>query len=356
MIEVKNLVKKYGNHIAVQDLNFTVEKGQVYGFLGPNGAGKSTTMNIITGYIGATQGEVLIDGIDIVTNPKEAKRHIGYLPEQPPLYADMTVGEYLNFAARIKGISKREIEQNIQSVCSTTQIEDVGRRIIRNLSKGYKQRVGLAQALLGYPEILIFDEPTVGLDPKQIIEIRDLIKSLGKKHTVILSSHILSEVSAICDQVLIISKGRLVANDTPQKLTEMMKNKTLIALTVKGAPDSIKNALKRIPECAFMKIESAEEHMAFDVCIELEGKSDIREELFYALSDARLPILSMSYNKATLEDVFLQLTQDKDAQEGKPAEEEGKPAEEANRHSSGPEAGGQTTAIEKEGKDNAGDL
>ena len=203
MIEVKNLVKKYGDHTAVDHLNFTVEKGKIYGFLGPNGAGKSTTMNMITGYIASTEGEILIDGHNILDEPEVAKKKIGYLPEIPPLYQDMTVLEYLKFAAELKVIPKEQREQNIKEVMSTTKLEDMKRRLIKNLSKGYKQRVGLAQALLGYPEVIILDEPTVGLDPKQIIEIRDLIKSLGQKHTVILSSHILSEVSAVCDHVLI---------------------------------------------------------------------------------------------------------------------------------------------------------
>ena len=202
MIEVRNLVKKYGNHVAVNHLNFTVEKGKIYGFLGPNGAGKSTTMNMITGYIASTEGEIMIDGHNILEEPEVAKKKIGYLPEIPPLYLDMTVQEYLSFAAELKGISKEKRKSNIEEVMSTTKVTEVKYRLIKNLSKGYRQRVGLAQALLGYPEIIILDEPTVGLDPKQIIEIRDLIKNLGRKHTVILSSHILSEVSAVCDQVL----------------------------------------------------------------------------------------------------------------------------------------------------------
>ena len=204
MIEVRNLVKKYGDHVAVDHLNFTVEKGKIYGFLGPNGAGKSTTMNMITGYIASTEGDILIDGHNILEEPEKAKKCIGYLPELPPLYQDMTVLEYLKFVAELKSIPKGEFERNISEVMSTTKLEEMKYRLIKNLSKGYKQRVGLAQALLGYPEIIILDEPTVGLDPKQIIEIRDLIKNLGEKHTVILSSHILSEVSAVCDYVLII--------------------------------------------------------------------------------------------------------------------------------------------------------
>ena len=214
-------------------MNFTVEKGKIYGFLGPNGAGKSTTMNMITGYIASTEGEILIDGHNILDEPEVAKKKIGYLPEIPPLYQDMTVLEYLKFAAELKAIPKEEREKNIKEVMLTTKLEDMKRRLIKNLSKGYKQRVGLAQALLGYPEVIILDEPTVGLDPKQIIEIRDLIKSLGQKHTVILSSHILSEVSAVCDHVLIIDKGKLVASDTPENLSKVMTGMNSLELTVK---------------------------------------------------------------------------------------------------------------------------
>ena len=243
MIEVKNLVKKYGDHTAVDHLNFTVEKGKIYGFLGPNGAGKSTTMNMITGYIASTEGEILIDGHNILDEPKVAKKKIGYLPEIPPLYQDMTVLEYLKFAAELKAIPKEKREKNIKEVMSTTKLEDMKRRLIKNLSKGYKQRVGLAQALLGYPEVIILDEPTVGLDPKQIIEIRDLIKSLGQKHTVILSSHILSEVSAVCDHVLIIDKGKLVASDTPENLSKVMTGMNSLELTVKGEEAVIRDAL-----------------------------------------------------------------------------------------------------------------
>ena len=230
MIEVRNLVKKYGSHMAVNHLNFTIEKGKIYGFLGPNGAGKSTTMNMITGYIASTEGEILIDGHNILEEPEEAKKKIGYLPEIPPLYVDMTVSEYLKFVAELKSIPKEKRSGNINEVMSTTKLQSVKDRLIKNLSKGYRQRVGLAQALLGYPEIIILDEPTVGLDPKQIIEIRDLIKSLGNKHTVILSSHILSEVSAVCDHVLIIDKGKLVASDTPENLSKVMAGQILWSL------------------------------------------------------------------------------------------------------------------------------
>ena len=222
MIEINNLVKKYGEHVAVDHLSLTVEPGKIYGFLGPNGAGKSTTMNIITGYLGATSGTVTINGHDIFKEPEEAKKCVGYLPEIPPLYADMTVLEYLNFVAELKKLQKSLRKRYVEEAMETTGILDVKNRMIRNLSKGYRQRVGFAQAILGYPEIIILDEPTVGLDPKQIIEIRDLIKKLGEKHTVILSSHILTEISAVCDHVFIISKGKLVASDSTENLLDQM--------------------------------------------------------------------------------------------------------------------------------------
>lgn len=233
MIEVKNLVKKYGDHTAVDHLSFHVEKGQIYGFLGPNGAGKSTTMNIMTGYIASTSGEVLIDGHNILEEPEAAKKCIGYLPEQPPLYFDMTVAEYLKFAAELKKIPKNERETQIEQVMELTGITAMANRLIKNLSKGYKQRVGLAQAILGYPEIIILDEPTVGLDPKQIIEIRELIKKLSEEHTIILSSHILSEVSAVCDYIMIINHGKLVASDTTENLMNHSLGSNTLELTVK---------------------------------------------------------------------------------------------------------------------------
>ena len=248
MIEVSHLVKKYGSHYAVNDLSFRVEKGQIYGFLGPNGAGKSTTMNIITGYLAPTAGEVKINGHDMMKEPEEAKRCIGYLPEMPPVYPDMTVGEYLRFAAQLKRIPSGKREESIEEVMKMTRILDMKDRLIRNLSKGYKQRVGLSQALLGSPEVIILDEPTVGLDPKQIIEIRDLIKSLKDKHTVILSSHILSEVSAICDQILIISKGSLAACDTPEGLTRLMTGEEELEITVKGTPEELQSVLDGLEE------------------------------------------------------------------------------------------------------------
>ena len=246
MIEIDNLVKKYGDHVAVDHLSLTVEPGKIYGFLGPNGAGKSTTMNIITGYLGATSGTVTINGHDIFKEPEEAKKCVGYLPEIPPLYTDMTVLEYLNFVAELKKLEKGLRKRYVEEAMETTGILDVKNRMIRNLSKGYRQRVGFAQAILGYPEIIILDEPTVGLDPKQIIEIRDLIRKLGEKHTVILSSHILTEISAVCDHVFIISKGKLVASDSTENLLEQMSGAQEIELIVRSESVRAKELLEEI--------------------------------------------------------------------------------------------------------------
>lgn len=310
MIEVRNLVKKYGNHVAVDHLNFTVEKGKIYGFLGPNGAGKSTTMNMITGYIASTEGDILIDGHNILEEPEEAKKRIGYLPEIPPLYQDMTVREYLEFAAELKSIPKEKKKSNIEEVMSITKIEDVKNRLIKNLSKGYKQRVGLAQALLGYPEIIILDEPTVGLDPKQIIEIRDLIKSLGRKHTVILSSHILSEVSAVCDHVLIIDKGRLVASDSPENLSKLMAGDNSLELTIKGREEDIRKAFDMVENIQEVIYHDCLVKGACDVTVKVSGEQDIRENIFFALAEMKCPILKMQSGNMSLEEVFLKLTDD----------------------------------------------
>lgn len=309
MIEVKHLTKRYGNHVAVNDLNFTIDKGKVYGFLGPNGAGKSTTMNIITGCLGATEGEVLIDGHSITEEPIQAKRLIGYLPEQPPVYMDMTPAEYLDFVARAKGIPAKERAQQIETVTEKTRIQDVRNRLIRNLSKGYRQRVGIAQALLGRPEIIILDEPTVGLDPAQIIEIRELIRELGKEHTLVLSSHILSEVQAVCDAIMIISKGRLVASDTSENLTALFAGTVTLNLDVRATEDAARKVLDTVPGIEDMALSAGEPGITH-VQLKPEEDQDIRETLFFAFAKAGLPILSMMQNHASLEDVFLELTQD----------------------------------------------
>lgn len=310
MIEVTNLTKKYGDHIAVDHLSFRVEKGQIYGFLGPNGAGKSTTMNIITGYLAATEGTVTIDGKDIQKDPEEAKRSIGYLPELPPLYVDMTVREYLEFVAELKKVPKKERKQQIDEAMEMTQITDMQQRLIKNLSKGYRQRVGLAQAILGYPEVIILDEPTVGLDPKQIIEIRDLIRKLGENHTVILSSHILSEVSAVCDHIMIIAHGKLVASDSPENLQKLMSGSMELNLEVKGSAAAVKSALQEISQIDRIEENTEASKNVAKLKVISKENADIREQVFYALADAKLPILEMTHAEKSLEDIFLELTED----------------------------------------------
>lgn len=308
MIEVKHLTKKYGNHIAVNDLSFQVEKGQIYGFLGPNGAGKSTTMNIITGYIASTEGTVVINGHDILEEPEEAKRSIGYLPEQPPLYMDMTVHEYLKLAAELKKVAKEKRETMIEDITNMVQITPMKDRLIKNLSKGYKQRVGLAQALMGYPEVIILDEPTVGLDPKQIIEIRDLIKSLSKKHTVILSSHILSEVSAVCDYIMIISHGKLVASDTPENLERMLGQNNVVEIEAKTSPEEMRWILKNVPGIEAIETQPSEDGSIKGRVREKKGE-DIRADVFRAFASAGIPLLTLKVSGTSLEDVFMELTQ-----------------------------------------------
>lgn len=309
MIEVENLVKRYGTHTAVNGLSFRVEQGQIYGFLGPNGAGKSTTMNIITGYIASTEGSVKINGHDILEEPQEARKCIGYLPEQPPLYFDMTVLEYMEFVADLKKIPGSQRSMMIDEIMQMTKIRDMKNRLIKNLSKGYRQRVGLAQAIMGYPEIIILDEPTVGLDPKQIIEIRELIKGLAKKHTVILSSHILSEVSAVCDYVMIIAKGELVASDTPENLTKKMQSFGTLSATVKGDIPRVEEALKTVEGLESWELKKQDEGTV-DVVLHMKEGMDAREGLFYAMADAKCPLLMLKTEKASLEDVFLELTSD----------------------------------------------
>lgn len=317
MIEVTNLTKKYGKHIAVDHLSFRVEKGQIYGFLGPNGAGKSTTMNIMTGYLAATEGTVLINGHDIMKEPELAKKSIGYLPELPPLYMDMTVREYLQFVAELKKVPKKQRKLQVAEVMELTQITDMKERLIKNLSKGYRQRVGLAQAILGYPEVIILDEPMVGLDPKQIIEIRDLIKSLSEKHTVILSSHILSEVSAVCDHIMIIAHGKLVASDTPEGLKKLMSGAAEVDLTVKGSFEALKKALEKdelISKVETVENLGSEEEGCVNVKIICKENADIRETLYFTLAQAGLVIMKLNYVEKSLEDIFLELTGPEDAE------------------------------------------
>lgn len=309
MIQVENLVKRYGAHTAVDHLSFTVEKGQIYGFLGPNGAGKSTTMNIMTGYIAANSGTVKINDFDILRQPEKAKQCIGYLPEIPPLYTDMTVWEYLMFAAELKKVGRKERKEHVEEVVEKTQLNEVEERLIKNLSKGYKQRVGLAQALIGYPEVLILDEPMVGLDPKQIIEMRDLIKSLAAEHTIILSSHILSEVSAVCDHIMIISDGKLAADGSPEELQQMMQSRAELEVTAVGTKEQAEEVLKGMGQIAAYTIEQGQEEDSVVIHVETADDADIRKELSMALSKSDMPILSMNRLERSLEDIFLKLTE-----------------------------------------------
>ncbi|HHX55515.1 MAG TPA: ABC transporter ATP-binding protein [Clostridiales bacterium] len=309
MIEVKNLVKRYNDSfLALDNLSFTAKEGQIIGFLGPNGAGKSTAMNIITGYISATEGTVIVNGHDIYEGPEEAKKSIGYLPEQPPLYQDMTVLEYLSFVADLKKVDKKEKKEMINDVMDMTQISDVSARLIQHLSKGYKQRVGLSQALIGYPPILVLDEPTVGLDPKQIIEIRQLIKSLSKEHTIILSSHVLSEISAVCDYVLIINKGKLIVSDEADNLSNHIDASKELKLEVKGSKEDIENALKDISNIINIEFTSLDNEDIVSLSIITNENDDVREDVFYSLSDAKCPIMSMNSSTMSLEEIFLEVT------------------------------------------------
>jgi len=317
VIEIKNLVKRYGDHYAVDHLSFTVEDGQVFGFLGPNGAGKSTTMNIMTGYLAATSGEVVIEGHNILEEPEAAKQCIGYLPELPPLYPDMTVSEYLRFAAELKRIPKGERDNQLQQIFSLTHLEEMEHRLIRNLSKGYRQRVGLAQAILGFPKIIILDEPTVGLDPKQVVEIRDLIRQLAREHTVILSSHILSEIRAVCDHVLIIRKGKFVVSDTPEALEETLSAAGELELEVRGTAAQAETLLKALDGVTGHTVL---EVRADAVRLSVKTDRDLREALFYAFAEAKCPILELKPRMASLEEVFLDLTDDDDLVAAKAAE------------------------------------
>ena len=309
MIEVKNITKCYGNTKAVDNVSFTVESGEILGFLGPNGAGKSTTMNIITGYLSSSSGTVTVDGCEILDDPKGVKRKIGYLPEIPPLYLDMTVRKYLEFMFDLKKV-KLDKDEHIEEVCRLVKISSVTHRLIKNLSKGYKQRVGLAQALLGNPPVLILDEPTVGLDPKQIIEIRNLVKSLGQKHTVILSSHILSEVQAICDRVVIISNGKVVADETTEGLSKKLTKSNRLLLEAEGNKSKIIDLISSVPEVKTVKTEAEHPESVYEFSVEAKDDTDIRKELFYAFAQADIPILGLRSDNITLEEAFLKLTSD----------------------------------------------
>ena len=310
MIEVTNVTKRYGTHTAVDDVSFRVEDGEVVGFLGPNGAGKSTTMNIITGFLSATDGGVTVDGVDVLEDPIGVKRTLGYLPELPPLYVDMTVRDYLRFVARVKGVDRADRDDANEEIMKSVGIDHVADRLIRNLSKGYRQRVGLGQALVGDPKALILDEPTIGLDPHQIIEMRDLIRTLGERRTVILSSHILPEVSAVCERIIIISHGKIVASDTAENLGKALAGSGRLSLRIKGAASAAQAAIKDVDGVASVRVTGQSDAMG-TVDLEVDtGDTDPREPIFFALAKAKLPLFGMQSMEVTLEEIFLQLTED----------------------------------------------
>ena len=323
MIEVSHLSEKYGTHPAIEDLSFTVGDGQIFGLLGPNGAGKSTIMNILTGYLAPTSGEVKVAGFSLPEQTQQAKACVGYLPEQPPLYPEMTVQEYLDFAAELKGIKKKaERKEQVLRAARRTGLEDVLPRLIRSLSKGYRQRVGIAQALLGAPQLIILDEPTVGLDPAQVIEIRRLIQELGKTHTVILSSHILSEVQAVCQQVLILSKGHLVAVGSPEELGETLNPGSRLRATAQGETDTVLAAVRSVPGICRVELESAADGQV-TFTAESEDAADRRAAVSRALTETGCTVLALAAENRSLEEVFLALTEKTPEQEA-PAEGEGK--------------------------------
>ena len=307
VIEVKNVTKKYGKVVAVDNISFTINEGEIVGLLGPNGAGKSTTMNMLTGFIEQTEGEIVIDGYDMLKKPKKAKKEIGYMPEGVPLYTDLTVKEFVTYMAEIKNVDKKTRTEKIQEILEQTGLKDVEKKLIRNLSRGYKQRVSMAGALVGEPKILILDEPTVGLDPKQITEIRNLIKELGKTHTVILSSHILSEVSQICNKVIIINKGKIVAIDTPEKLEEKVSNKNCIYITVEDTENKMENIKEKIKEITKLELLQNNEDGTKQYMIESKEEIDLRKTLFTELAKENITIFEMKKADSTLEDAFMKL-------------------------------------------------
>lgn len=304
MIKIQHLTKSYGDNFALDDVSFEIQSGETVGFLGPNGAGKSTTMNILTGYLSADAGNVSVSGIDILSDPTGAKKLIGYLPEQPPLYPDMTVDEYLKFVYDLKGCSLPR-NPHLAEVCEVAKISDVRKRLIRNLSKGYKQRVGIAQAIIGNPPVIIFDEPTVGLDPKQIIEIRSLIRTLGKNHTVILSTHILGEVQAVCDRIVIINKGKIVADEKTENITRVVENNRRFNVKICGPQKEILTTIKSIPGVAYAEVLTERDGDAYTYMIESEFGTDIRKKLFYTLSDKGWAIIGLEALGMSLEDIFI---------------------------------------------------
>ncbi len=312
MIEIQNVTKRYGDKFAVKDVSFTIKKGEILGFLGRNGAGKTTTMNIVTGYISASEGSVKLDGFDILTDPREVKRRIGYLPEQPPLYLDMTVSDYLHFVCDIKDVRKKSQKAHIDDICEHVRITDMRKRMIKNLSKGYKQRVGLAQALVGNPDVIIMDEPTVGLDPKQIIEIRRLIKQLGEHHTVVLSSHILTEVADVCERVVIINRGEIVAQDSLERLTHGIGDAARMTVRVAGPEAPVLKLIRSLEGAKYVETIGVKESDTIDILIETDKDADIRRQLFSGLAGQGWPLLMLKPMDITLEDIFLKLTAEKE--------------------------------------------
>lgn len=314
MIQVSNLTKKYGKNVAVDNVSFTIEKGHIYGLLGPNGAGKSTTMNMITGYISSTSGTITIDGHDVVKEPEQARKLLGYLPELPPLYMDMTVYEYLKFVAQLKKIKRKERIEQVEKAIEQMKLEKVADRLIANLSKGYRQRVGFAQALIGDPQILILDEPSVGLDPKQIIEMRELIEELGQNRTVILSSHIMQEISAVCDHILIISHGKLIASGTVEELVAMSEHGEKLEVTIEGDKELLEDLFSQIDCVESVKITEHSGVATANVVMN-KGAKDIRKDVYTYFKDKNAAILNMNLVKTTLEDIFLELTMKADKEE-----------------------------------------
>ena len=315
MIKIEHLIKNYGTNCAVDDISFEVEEGEIVGFLGPNGAGKSTTMNILTGYLSSTSGKACIAGIDILKDPIGAKKLIGYLPEQPPLYLDMTVEEYLNFAYELKGC-KLDRREHLEKICDTVKISEVRRKTIRTLSKGYRQRVGIAQALVGNPRVIIFDEPTVGLDPKQIIEIRNLIRGLGKNHTVILSTHILQEVQAVCDRIVIINKGKIVANEKTENISNVMANNRRFNVKISGPQKDVLAMLRATAGITYAEALAERDGDAYTYMIETDYGVDIRKKLFYQLAERNWPLVGMEALGMSLEDIFISVVDSSDADKG----------------------------------------
>lgn len=307
MIEVKNVTKKYGNFVAVDNISFNIKEGEIIGLLGPNGAGKSTTMNMITGFIEQTEGEIIIDGYDMLKKPKKAKKEIGYMPEGVPLYTDLTVKEFVSYMAQIKKVDRKIRKEQIEKTIEETGLKDVEKKLIKNLSRGYKQRVSMAGALVGKPKILILDEPTVGLDPKQITEIRELIKKLGKTHTVILSSHILSEVSQICNKVIIINKGKIVAIDTPQNLENAVSKNNNIYVTIEDPENKIETVKDKIEGIKDIKLVATNDDGTKHYCIESEGEKDLRKTIFDEFAKENITIYEMKKQDVTLEDAFIEL-------------------------------------------------